>query len=151
MLTGTYARSVDDKGRVAIPKPLRDVIRKTDGQATLFVAPGTDGSLTIYTEEAFAKLAEKLADASPTGQDVRDFSRLFYSRAQRAELDKQGRIRIPPELGQLISLGKDAVLVGVWDRLELWNSATWHDYLAQRHARYDEIAERAFATPPDVT
>src|SRR5262245_14871461 len=98
LLTGTYARSMDDKLRLAIPKPLRDLLQGADAGNGLYVAPGTDGSLALYTEEAFARLAERLAGASPAGQDVRTFSRLFYARAQRVELDRQGRIRIPMEL-----------------------------------------------------
>jgi MraZ protein len=88
-------------------------------------------------------LAELLARASPTGQDVRAFRRLFYARAQAVEIDAQGRIRIPPELAQLASLAKEGVLIGVQDHLELWERGRWESYLAEKQAHYDEIAEGA--------
>ena len=106
--------------------------------------PGTDGSLAIYTEGALERLAERLAQASPTQKEVRDFTRLFYARAQRVELDRQGRVRIPANLAKLAQLGKEAVLLGVQDHLELWATARWEAYLTEKQTRYDEIAEAAF-------
>ena len=147
LLTGTFNRSLDDKLRVAIPKGLRAAIGDAEG-AMLYVAPGTDDSLALYTEDAFARLAERLATVSPTHQDVRAFRRLFYARAQRVELDGQGRVRIPQELAELASLKKDIVLLGVHDHLELWAAERWRAYLAETQTHYDEIAERAF-TPKE--
>jgi MraZ protein len=143
LLTGVFSRSIDDKLRVAIPKRLRDVW-EAGGQRGIYIAPGTDQSLAVYTEEAFARLAERLAQASPTRQDVRTFNRLFYARAQRVELDSQGRVRIPPELAELARLEKEVVLLGVQDHVEVWAAQRWQTYLAERQSHYDEIAEADF-------
>ena len=146
LLTGTFTRSVDEKLRIAIPKRLREEMQGTENR-DLFIAPGTDGTLAIYTEEALAALAARLAAASPTQQDVRAFSRLFYAQAERVEVDAQGRMRVPPSLAQMVSLGKEAVLLGVQDHVELWDKQRWDAYLAQRLPHYDEIAERALSNP----
>ena len=143
ILTGTFARCIDEKLRIAIPKPLRVALGCPQGGG-LFVAPGTDRSLAIYTEEAFARLAERLAMASPAQRDVRAFTRLFYARAQRVELDKQGRVRVPPVLVELAGLKDEVVLLGVQDHLELWSAEAWKSYLAERQANFDNIAEAAF-------
>ena len=143
LLTGTFSRAIDEKLRIAIPKRVREALLRGDGHG-LYVAPGTDGSLAWYTEEVFATLAARLAAASPAEQDVRAFSRLFYSQAQRVEFDTQGRIRIPAELAELTHLKRDAVLLGVMDHLEIWDRSRWEQYLAERRSRYDEIAEAAF-------
>ena len=146
LLTGTFGRAVDEKLRVAIPKPLREALGAL-AKGVLYVTPGTDGSLALYTEEALAELARRLAQASPNATDVRAFSRLFYARAQAVELDSQGRVRIPPELASLAGLEKEAVLVGVLDHLELWDRGRWEQYVAQRQIEYDRIAEAAFEKP----
>lgn len=143
LLTGLFSRSIDDKLRVAIPKRLRGAFSPEDRQA-LYVAPGTDESLALYTEEAFARLADRLALASPTRQDVRSFNRLFYARAQRVELDAQGRLRVPAELAHLAHLEKEVVLLGVQDHIEVWAAERWKAYLDERQSHYDEIAETAF-------
>lgn len=143
LLTGTFSRSIDQKQRVAVPKRLRDAMGCPVG-GDIFVAPGTDGSLAIYTEESFGQLAERLTAASPTQREVREFTRLFYGSAQRVELDRQGRIRIPPELAQRAGLTKEVVLVGVRDHLELWSADRWEGYLTEKQTHFDEIAEAAF-------
>jgi MraZ protein len=142
LLTGTFNRLVDEKGRIAIPKRLRDAM-KCGLRGVLYVTPGTDRSLGIYTEEAFSQLADRLALVSPTHQDVRAFLRLFYAQAQRIELDRQGRLRIPPELVQLARLDKEVVLLGVQNHLELWAADQWRQYFTDKQIHYDEIAEKA--------
>jgi MraZ protein len=143
LLTGTFYRSLDEKLRIAVPKRLRDALPCPPGSG-LFVTPGTDASLAIYSEAAFARLAERLGAASPAEREVRAFRRLFYGQAQRVELDRQGRVRIPPELAELARLEKELVLLGVEDHLELWSAARWQAYAAEKQAHYDEIAEAAF-------
>jgi len=144
LLTGQFERCVDQKLRVAIPKRFRAEMECPEG-ATLYVAPGTDGSLALYSEPAFQRLAERLEQSPPTRQDVRAFVRLFYARAERVEVDQQGRVRIPPALAALAELKKEAVLLGVQDHLELWAAERWQAYLAQKQADYDRFAETAFA------
>ena len=153
MLTGCFSRSIDDKLRVAIPIKVRAMLEGPE-KGAIFVAPGTDGSLAIYAEKAFSRLAERLAEASPTRQDVRAFTRLFYAQAQQVELDVQGRARIPPELAAWAGLQKEVVLLGVQDHLELWAADRWAAYLAEKQPHYDRIAEAAFdpvASPPTST
>jgi MraZ protein len=145
LLTGTFHRAVDEKQRIAIPKKTRQaLVPEGSSQTILYIAPGTDGSLAIYNESAFEQLGKRLSDGSPTGQNVRAFSRLFYARAQSVEMDAQGRIRIPQELAELVKLGREAVLIGVRDHLELWDRANWNRYMQEKQSRYDELAEQAF-------
>ena len=75
---------------------------------------------------------------------VRNFSRLFFARAQRIEIDKSGRVRIPANLADLARITKAVVLVGVRDHIELWDKQRWDTYLHDNEPIYDEIAERAF-------
>jgi MraZ protein len=142
LFTGAFPRSLDEKLRVAIPKRLRDGLERGQPQG-VYITPSTDQSLALYPEEAFVRLAERLAQVSPARQDVRAFTRLFYARAQRVELDAQGRVRIPPDLVELTHLGKEVVLLGVQDRVEIWDAGRWASYLAERQEHYDEIAETA--------
>jgi MraZ protein len=145
LLTGTYERSLDDKLRLPLPKPLREVLKE---EKQLFVTPGTDGSLSLFSGQAFTELAQKLAARSPTGQEVRAFSRLLYAQSHAVEIDSQGRIRLPAELARLASLENDVLLIGVGDRVELWNKSRWEHYLAELQPRYDQLAENALSEKP---
>ena len=142
LLTGTCQRSLDEKLRVAIPKSLREALGRPG--LLLYVTPGTDGSLAVYTEEALGELAQRLAQASGAAKDVQAFRRLFYARAQAVELDRQGRLRIPPELAQWGLLDKEVVLNGAGEYLEIWDHKHWEIYSNENQARYDELAEAAF-------
>jgi MraZ protein len=150
LLTGAYPRTLDEKCRLAIPKRVRDALGQVE-PVVMYLAPGTDGSLALYTEAAFMRLGDKLSQGSPTGQDVRAFSRLFYAQAHPVEVDRQGRVRIPSELALLAGLSREIVLVGVGDHLEIWDRDRWSAYLANMQTHYDEIAEKAFAAGDRVT
>ena len=143
LFTGTYPRSLDDKQRLALPKRLRDALGPAP-HTPLYLTPGTDGSLALYTQEAFTRLGQQLAQASPVAQDTRAFSRLFYAQAEAVEVDSQGRIRIPQELAQLAGLQREVMLLGVRDHMELWDKGRWDQYLNQRQPHYDQLAENAF-------
>jgi MraZ protein len=140
MLTGTFRRALDDKQRLAIPKPLRDQL--TTGE-TLFLTPGLDGCLAIYTPAAFAALADRLEANSPAAREVRDYSRLFFSQAAAVTPDSQWRFRITPELVRWANLAGEVVIVGVRDHVEVWAVERWEHYLAQRDGQYEQLAERA--------
>jgi len=149
-LTGTFTRSVDDKQRVTLPKELRAALGEhCEGifEGIFYVAPGTDGSLAIYDEPAFVRLGQRLADAPPAQRDVRAFGRLFYAQAHRVEIDKQGRLRIPGTLSDWAGLSREAVLVGVGDHMELWDTVRWETYTTDKKDKYDELAEAAFGYP----
>lgn len=143
ILTGSFARTLDEKLRVAIPKDLRDALHLPTPES-LYIAPGTDGSLWLFREEEFARFGNKLTEGSPTRRQVRDFSRLFYAQSRRSELDSQGRLRIPPELAARAGITKEVMLLGVQDHLELWDKGRWEAYLASKATEYDAIAEAAF-------
>lgn len=144
LLTGTFERTLDDKFRFTFPKRLRDLL-ENGSNTLLYLAPGTDGSLALYTEQSFQQIANQLDQGSPTGRDVRAFSRMFYTQAQHCEFDRQGRVRIPPELARFASLTKEIILLGVRDHLEIWDRPTWQNYYESLQADYDNIAENAFA------
>jgi MraZ protein len=69
---------------------------------------------------------------------------LFYSWAERVELDAQGRIRIPERLVKFAGLSRDIVLVGVHDHAEIWDAAAWEKFLGATGTAFDEIATQAF-------
>lgn len=140
-LTGTWPRSLDDKGRLAVPKRVR---YELGGEilTEIFIAPWTDKSLALFTTSSFESLAERFKSSSKTG--VRNYMRLFYARADRGDLDKQGRVRIPDRLREFAELDQKVVLLGVSDHLEVWDATRWDEYVAKLNPQFDEIAEQAY-------
>lgn len=142
-LTGTWPRSLDEKGRLAVPKRVRDDLGGNDLKS-LFVAPWTDKSLALFTPADFDTLAERMSGKSAAKLDVRSYLRLFYARADRLDLDAQGRIRIPERLKAFAEFDREVVMLGVNDHLELWDTGRWDEYIASLNPQFDEIAEQAY-------
>jgi MraZ protein len=142
LLTGTYPRTLDDKKRLTLPRRVRELL---GDPTTLFVTPGPDQSLWLYSQEGLERLAGKL-DASPaTDAEVRVFRRLYFAQTEAVDLDRSGRILVPDRLLAFAGLTHEVVLIGVRDHLELWDSQRWQDYLTQNAPRFDTVAEGAFA------
>lgn len=142
-LTGTYARSLDDKFRLAVPKQLSDQFGEVDLR-NFCIAPGTQRSLSIYSPAGFERLARKVARQSSNRVEVQNYKRLFYARAERVELDAQGRIRIPERLVKFAGLQRDVVLLGVHDHAEVWDTTLWESFLSQNGPAFDDMASQAF-------
>ena len=151
LLTGSYRRSLDEKLRLAIPKTLRDALASDSQLNSLFITPGTDNSLAIYTESVLETLGQRLAQSSPAAKDTRAFSRLFYAQAQPAEVDGQGRLRVPPELAKLAGITAEVVVLGVRDHLEIWSGTAWDQFLAATQPSYDELAEKVIRGAGEIS
>jgi MraZ protein len=141
LLTGTYPRTLDDKGRMALPKRVRELLAEPP---ILFVTPGPDQSLWIYTDAEFERHAAKLDGAPATDAEARLFRRLYFPQAEAVDLDKTGRMLIPERLAKFAGLQKEVVLIGVRDHLELWDAEKWNRYVNENAARFDSVAEKAF-------
>lgn len=138
-LTGTYLRNLDEKHRLAIPRKLRDQF-DGDTVSSLYVCPGTQKSLSLYTPGEFDRLAQRLAAQSSPGREFQNYQRLLFARSDCAQLDSQGRILIPEWLVQHAGLQKDVVLIGVHNRAEVWDRETWDEFMNTQAPGFDDLA-----------
>ena len=141
LLTGTHPRTLDDKKRLGVPNRLREQLGKP---ATLFVTPGPDQCLWLYTQAALEQLAARLDQAPATDAEARVFRRLYFAQTKAVDLDRNGRILVPDRLAQFAGLEREVVLIGVRDHLELWDAQRWQQYLSANAPRFDAVAEGAF-------
>ena len=116
-VTGTYEHSIDAKGRLFIPAKLRGELGET-----FYLAVGVDACLAIYPQSTWDKITEKIA-ALPMSQSKT--MRLLFANAAKCEPDSQGRIVVPAKLRKYAGLEKDAVIIGVNDRAEIWSADAW--------------------------
>jgi len=136
MFIGEYEHSLDAKGRVIMPVKLRDDIGEK-----FIITKGLDGCLFAYSQNEWTNFEEKLKSLPLTNKNARDFVRFFLSGAVECEIDKQGRFLIPANLREYATLEKDAVIIGVGTRIEIWNKANWKQYSSDENISADEIAE----------
>ncbi len=141
LLTGTYPRTVDEKGRLALPKRVRELLKEP---SMLFVTPGADQTLWLYMEAELERMAARLDEAPATDAEARVFRRLYFAQTEAVDLDKMGRMIVPDRLAKFAGLQKEVVLIGVRDHLELWDSVRWNSFVNDNAARFDTVAEKAF-------
>jgi MraZ protein len=138
-LTGTYLRTLDDKRRLAVPKRLKDDFGESSLEY-LYIARGTQRSLVLYSPKMFAKLGEAFSGTI----SQQNYLRLFYSSAERVDLDRQSRIRIPDRLSEYAGLKREAYLLGVQDHAELWDREAWDNFVSVNTPAFDELASQAY-------
>ncbi len=145
MFMGEYHHNIDEKGRLTLPSKFR-----SDLENKFVVTRGLEKCLFVYTPETFEKLTVKLNSLPFTKKDARNFSRFFLSGATVLEFDKQGRVNLTPTLIKYAELTKECVIIGVGDRLEIWNDSNWNLFLKENETNLSDIAENLFNDSLDV-
>ena len=140
MFIGEYSHTLDEKGRLAVPKKFRANLAKG-----AIVTRGLDNCLFLYTKAEWTKLAEKLANLPFAQANTRAFARLMLAGAMDVTVDKQGRIMLPEYLRVFAGLKKDLVVAGLYNRLELWDQGKWAEYTKRNEAESASIAEQMSA------
>src|ERR1700687_1694355 len=95
LLTGTFSRTLDDKKRLALPKRIREQLENPE---SVFVTPGPDKSLWLYSQPSLERLWEKVDQAPATDSEARVFRRLYFAQTETVDLDGNGRMLIPDRL-----------------------------------------------------
>ncbi|OGI68442.1 division/cell wall cluster transcriptional repressor MraZ [Candidatus Nomurabacteria bacterium RIFCSPHIGHO2_01_FULL_42_15] len=140
MLIGEYIHTIDDKNRVSMPAKFRKELGKK-----IIITPGLGACLFIFTAKEWEKVSKKLSDSdsdlSFLKADQRNFNRYMFGRAAEVEIDSIGRILIPDFLKARIGLSSSAAIVGVRDRVEVWNDKVWAENKAVVEKQAEQLAE----------
>ena len=138
MLLGEYEHTIDDKNRLTLPAKFRRAF--VDG---IVVTRGMDGCLYAYTRGDWEKLVgSRLGTLDPLSKEGRRLQRFFFSGAAESDLDKQGRAMIPAALIEHAKLGREVVVAGVYDHLEIWDRGAWRKELDEVEGSAEDVAER---------
>ncbi|SEJ63616.1 MraZ protein [Propionispira arboris] len=136
MLMGEYLHSVDVKGRIILPADFREELG-----TTFIITKGLDRCLFVYHQSEWKILSEKLKQLPLSKPEARAFVRFFFSGARQLECDKQSRFLVPGNLRDYAMLEKDVVLIGVSNRIEIWNKVQWEAYNDEINPMVTTIAE----------
>jgi MraZ protein len=133
---GTHSPRLDDKGRLILPAKYREELA-----TGLVLTKGQDGCLYVFPAAEFSRITDALRTAPVTAKAVRDYSRVLFASASDEELDRQGRITIPPGLREYAGLDRDCVVIGANTRLEIWEASAWASYLEQQEPAFSAASE----------
>ncbi len=141
MLIGEYIHTIDDKNRVSLPAKFRKELGKK-----VIITPGLDQCLFVFKISEWEKVSKKLSNSDSSlsflKADKRSFNRFMFGRAVETELDSIGRVLIPDFLKDKAKLSNKAAIIGIEDRVEIWNDKAWTEYRDMAEKQSSELAEK---------
>jgi len=138
---GTETYAIDDKGRVAIPQHFRRAGSRTKPLTRFVLTLGFEGCVSLYSPESWERMEQRLRRIPVGGRKGRAFQRAFLMHVTPVSVDGQGRITIPPALRSHAGLGKEAVLHGLIDRIEIWSPERLDAELKEGRESLENLAE----------
>ncbi|MBI3580043.1 MAG: division/cell wall cluster transcriptional repressor MraZ [Ignavibacteriales bacterium] len=137
---GRFSYSIDNKGRIALPAKLRKSV-SPEANESFVLTRGFEQCLFVYPQDEWNKLEESIRGLSPSNPQHRFFVRTLLQWATDAQLDSQARLSVPQELLKFAGLENEVLIVGVLERVEIWNPKTYEDYMNNQPATYETVAE----------
>lgn len=137
---GKYEHNLDEKQRLTIPSKLRSKIEST----SVYISKGFEGSLEMRTEEEFRKWSTQILSLSSFNKETRMLTREIIANTHEVDLDKSGRINIPSNLLKLANIEKNVFILGMGDRIEIWDSETFNNYQKEHGDQLEEISEKIY-------
>ena len=136
MFIGIYYHTLETKGRLAIPAKFRKNLNKGS-----VITRGLDGCLFLFPKSQWETLMKKLQESPISRKDARGFMRLMTHEAAEVKFDKQGRTRIPEYLQKYAGIGKQVVIAGTLNRIEIWGRSQYHEYIQKIEQKEESLAE----------
>ncbi len=136
MFLGEYQHSLDEKGRVVVPKKFRAALA-----AGCFITKGQDRCVFVFTPDRWEAEVARVAALPRTDRKSRNYARSFFAGASDQGLDAQGRLALSESLRDYAALDKDVIVVGVADRVEIWAAEVWNSIQEEADDFYADIEE----------
>jgi transcriptional regulator MraZ len=138
MLLGEHEHTIDDKNRLTLPARFREELG-----AGVVVTRGLDECLNVFARNEWERVVSRQLDAlDPFSREAREMERYYYSGAVEVEVDRQGRVMIPAPLSTYAKLGREVVVAGVRNRLEVWDREAWRKQRDEFEGSAEHVAER---------
>jgi MraZ protein len=140
MFYGEYKHGIDRKGRLILPSRFRDACKET-GIERFFLTRGLDKCIFMFSDDEWRTQEQKFKTMPFTKQETRHFNRLFFSGAVDIIPDKQGRFIVPQYLKDYAAIKKETMVIGVANRIEIWDVHLWNQFHVNAGESFEKIAE----------
>ena len=140
MFSGESVHTLDAKFRVFLPKRFQEALdRDREGNATAVLTRGFEQCLFLFSQPGFDKVLSRLQTQPFGGAELRKMQRLFFSNTHTSQLDASGRLLLPEKLRQFARIEREVVMVGVAERVEIWDRKAWEKFEAENQGDFDEL------------
>ena len=136
MYFGSFTHNLDEKGRLMIPRKMREELGYK-----VYIMKGFDGSLSIYNEDRYQELVKEFSRLSFNQAKLRDYLRIQFASTYEMDVDKLGRVQLPTALLNKYNIGKEVMVLGIGDHIEVWDKAKYEEYENSVRDSFESIAE----------
>jgi MraZ protein len=139
--TSEYESKLDAKGRMVLPSRIKAQLPEGDSQE-LVIRKGFERCLILYPMVEFKKVFSKISGLSEFNEEYRKLQRNFFAGTVNVELDGNGRFLIPRNMLTYAQIDKDAILVGMGNKVELWNPSLYEKHLIADPSELSKLAQK---------
>ncbi len=139
--TSEYECKLDSKGRLVLPARIKAQLPENGGNE-LVIRRGFEPCLTLYPMVEFRKVFSKISGLNEFNEEYRKLQRNFLSGVVTVELDNNGRFLIPKNMLAYARIDKDAMLVGMGNKVEVWSPPVYEKQIIQDPGELSKLAEK---------
>ena len=139
MFAGRFEYGLDDKSRVSIPSKFREVL-STNYDMRLILT-NLDGCIVAYPYQEWLDIQERISNRESMKKEARTFLRFYYSGVSECPIDRLGRILIPQTLKTYANIQKNAVIIGMNRKIEIWAQETWEELVRKATADREQMED----------
>jgi MraZ protein len=144
VFVGSYKHTIDNKGRVNVPRKFLDQFRDPNEARRFFATKGLDDCVFLFPREQWELVAAQVRGSSLGSEEARAFSRQFFAWTRELDVDAAGRILLPKDLKDQAAIADEVLFVGVDTRIELWAPSRWLQQETRHGPNYEEHAKGIF-------
>ncbi len=126
-LTGIFEKQIDSKGRVSIPKRMRE--RLGEGSEAIVTVLKIDSCLQIYPADEWDELVRHMERLSPFDERTRSLHRFWGMSTEEMKIDTEGRVSLSRDAKRYAGIESDVMIVGAINRIEIWSRDRWQSVL----------------------
>jgi len=141
LFTGEYECKLDTKGRLVLPSRIKSRLPEVSGNQ-LVLSLGLEPCLVLYPLVEYRKISSRVASMNEFSEELRHLQRNFFRRIAEIELDNAGRLLVPKTMAKYANLEKDIMLVGMGNRVELWNTQAYERFIINDTAEFSKLAQK---------
>jgi len=141
LFTGEFECKMDAKGRLTLPSKIKSKLPEVSGNQ-LVLSLGLEPCLVLYPMVEYRKIYSRIASMNEFNEEFRRLQRNFFRRIIEVELDNAGRLLIPKSMSKYAKLDKEVILVGMGNRMELWDLTVYNEFIIDDNTEFSKLAQK---------
>jgi len=143
LFTGEYEHTIDTKNRLSIPAKIREALDASTVGDKFYIILGLNKKLWLYPNVYYERLVSQTPSELIPAEETLMSELVTFPLARLVDLDGQGRILLPETMVQRAGLGREVMILGMRDHVQIWNRSEWLEFIQDKLSRHSEMLIKA--------